>query len=59
MSAPQSWLQRALRWAITFVVVALLIRWGWEIIRPFVPLILGISFCAVLIKLWLSYYRRS
>jgi hypothetical protein len=56
---PRSLMDRALGWAITFVVVALLVRWGWEIIRPFTPLLLAAVLIVVVAKILLARYRRS
>jgi hypothetical protein len=58
MDAPQSWLQRALGWAITFVVVALLVRWGWELLRPLLPVLVIISVAIVMVRMAISRYRR-
>jgi CHASE2 domain-containing sensor protein len=58
MNAPQSWMQRALGRAITFVVVALLFRWAWELIHPFIPLVVGLGVSVVVGKFVLNRYRR-
>ena len=40
-----SLVQRVLGWAITLVVVALLVRWAWQLIRPLLP-VLGLLLLA-------------
>jgi CHASE2 domain-containing sensor protein len=51
-------MQRALGRAITFVVVALLFRWAWELIHPFIPLVVGLGVSVVVGKFVLNRYRR-
>ena len=58
MNAPQSWLQRALGWAITFVVVALLVHWAWDLLRPMLPIVVVIAMFIVVARLVLHHYRR-
>jgi drug/metabolite transporter (DMT)-like permease len=52
-----SLLQRALEWAITIVVVALLLRWGWDILRPELPYLAGGVAMVVLGGLVIRYRR--
>lgn len=53
-----SLVQRALEWAITFVVVALLLHWGWDILRPFIPIVFLIGIVMVVLHIAISRYRR-
>ena len=54
----KSLLDDALKMAITFVVVAILVRWGWSLIRPFVGLLVVSGAVFLVCRLWLNRYRR-
>ena len=58
MNAPQSWLQRALGWAITFMVVALLVRWGWDLLKPMLPIMVVVAVLVLVARFLLNHYRR-
>ena len=54
----KSLLDDALKMAISFVVIAILVRWGWALLRPFgVWLVIG-GGMFLFARLWLQRYRR-
>jgi multisubunit Na+/H+ antiporter MnhB subunit len=55
---PKSWLQQALGIAITLVVIALLLRWAWQLFSPLVPIVVGIIAVGVLIAAWKWYHQN-
>ena len=54
----KSLLDDALKMAISFVVVAILVRWGWALIRPFVGLLVLGAAVFLVLRFWVTRHRR-
>jgi hypothetical protein len=57
-TTPRSWPERLLGAAITLVVVALLLRWAWNLLRPLVPIILATVALGSIVALVVRYRRN-
>lgn len=56
--SPRSLMQRFLGAAATLLVSVLLLRWTWQLTRPFLPWVLLGFLLAAIGKVWISYRRK-
>lgn len=50
-------LDQVLGWALTLVLVAVMVRWSFAILRPLLPAIVLLAIVVVVVRWWLGYSR--
>jgi MFS superfamily sulfate permease-like transporter len=54
----KSWLDRLLETAILLVVIALLLNWAWNLIRPLIPVLVIAAGLAISVSFMVQRNRR-
>ena len=54
----KSWLDRLMETAILLVVIALLLNWAWNLIRPLVPVLVIAAGLAISVSFMVQRNRR-